>query len=87
MRLAELPGAVRAVRAPEELYEYNNYGYGILGYLVERISGQDFEDYVVEHVLAPLGIETPGPVHPTPEMVERLALPYEATPEGPRPVP
>ncbi len=86
MRLAELPGAVRAVRAPEERYEYNNYGYGIAGYLVERISGQDFEDYIVEHVLAPLGIETPGPVRPTPEMVERLALPYVPSPAGPRPV-
>ena len=86
MRLAELPGAVRAVRAPEESYEYNNYGYGIAGYLVERASGQDFEDYIVEHVLTPLGIETPGPVHPTPEMVERLALPYVPSPDGPRPV-
>jgi CubicO group peptidase (beta-lactamase class C family) len=86
MGLAELPGAVHAVRAPGERYEYNNYGYGIAGYLVERISGQEFEDYVVEHVLAPLGIETPGPVRPTPEMVERLALPYVPSPEGPRPV-
>jgi len=86
MSLAELPRVVRAVRAPGESYEYNNYGYGIAGYLVERVSGQDFEDYVVKHVLAPLGIETPGPVRPTPEMVERLALPYVPSPEGPRPV-
>ena len=85
--LAELPGAVSAVRPPEESYEYNNYAYGIAGYLIERISGQEFEEYIVEHILSPLGIETPGPVRPTPEMVERLALPYEASPGGPIPVP
>jgi len=39
MRLDELPGAVRAVRPPEEKYEYNNYGQGAVE--ATEATGQD----------------------------------------------
>lgn len=84
--LSELPGLVSAIRPPEQSYEYNNYAYGIAGYLVEQISGQKFDRYLKEHILGPLGVTTPGPVRPTPEMIERLALPYAPTESGPQPV-
>ena len=51
------------------------------GLLIEKISGQEYEKYMVEHVLVPLGVTTPHPVYPSPEMVEVMALPYE--PGGP----
>lgn len=41
-------------QAPGELYRYSNMSYGLLGYLVERISGQDFADYTRTHLLTPL---------------------------------
>ncbi len=41
---------------PGERYAYSNFGYCLLGRLIETVSGQPYEGYVKEHVLAPLGI-------------------------------
>ena len=41
---------------PGERYAYSNYGYCVLGRLIEKASGQPYEAYVKEHVLRPLGI-------------------------------
>jgi len=35
-------------------FEYSNANYDVLGYLVERISGEPFGDYMAEHVFGPL---------------------------------
>ena len=37
---------------------YSNFGYCLLGRVVEKASGQTYEEYVKQHVLAPLGITT-----------------------------
>jgi N-acyl-D-amino-acid deacylase len=37
---------------------YSNFGYCLLGRVVEKASGQGYEAYVRQHVLAPLGIKT-----------------------------
>jgi CubicO group peptidase (beta-lactamase class C family) len=37
-------------------FEYSNANYGVLGYLVERVSGQGFESYMTNKVFAPLGM-------------------------------
>ncbi len=66
-----------SVRAPEVKWEYNNFAYGTAGLLVQRISGVEYEQYMVDHVLKPLGVTTPHPVYPSPDMVERMALPYK----------
>jgi CubicO group peptidase (beta-lactamase class C family) len=79
--LDKMVAGLYSVRPPETKWEYNNYAYGMAGLLVEKISGQEYEKYMVEHVLAPLGVTTPHPVYPSPEMVEVMALPYE--PGGP----
>jgi N-acyl-D-amino-acid deacylase len=42
--------------APGERYAYSNYGYCLLGRVIEKITGQPYEDYVRSHVLAPAGI-------------------------------
>lgn len=41
---------------PGERYAYSNFGYCVLGRLIEKASGQTYEDYVREQVLRPLGI-------------------------------
>lgn len=41
---------------PGERYAYSNFGYCLLGRLVEQASGEPYETYVKEHVLKPLGI-------------------------------
>lgn len=41
---------------PGESHRYCNFGYVILGMLIEKISGMDYETFVKKEVLAPLGI-------------------------------
>ncbi len=41
---------------PGERYAYSNYGYCLLGRVIEKVSGQSYEDYVKQHVLAPVGV-------------------------------
>ncbi len=43
---------------PGERYAYSNFGYCLLGRIIEKISNQDYESYVKEHVFAPLDIRT-----------------------------
>lgn len=52
--------------------EYTNVGYMVLGAIIEAVSGQPYEDYVVEHILQPLGMKRTDFVY-TSEM-----LPYAA---------
>lgn len=41
---------------PGARYAYSNFGYCLLGRLIERVSGQPYEQAVQREVLAPLGI-------------------------------
>ena len=41
---------------PGERYAYSNFGYCLLGRIIEKITKQDYESYVKEHVFAPLGV-------------------------------
>jgi CubicO group peptidase (beta-lactamase class C family) len=41
---------------PSTRMSYSNPGYGIAGYLIEKVSGEPFDQYVRENVLVPLGM-------------------------------
>jgi len=41
---------------PGLAYEYSNYGFGILGQVVQRVSGRPYRDYVTAAILKPLGM-------------------------------
>ena len=41
---------------PGERYAYSNFGYCLLGRVIESVSGMSYEAYVRRHVLKPLGI-------------------------------
>ncbi len=41
---------------PGTRYSYSNFGYGVLGRIIEEISGMPYEDYVIIKVLKPAGI-------------------------------
>src|SRR5690606_16366204 len=43
---------------PGERHAYSNFGYCLLGRVIEKITGQPYEQYVRQHVLAPLGISS-----------------------------
>ncbi|MFN2204163.1 MAG: serine hydrolase domain-containing protein, partial [Caldilineaceae bacterium] len=42
--------------APGEGYEWSDIGYDILGDIVAKVTGQSFEEYMQENILAPLGM-------------------------------
>ena len=42
--------------APGEGYEYCNLNFNLVGTFIEKLSGERFDQYVVNHVLKPLGI-------------------------------
>jgi CubicO group peptidase (beta-lactamase class C family) len=68
---------------PGTFASYSNPGYGVAGYVVEKVTGQPFEDYVVANILRPLGM-THSDLRLTPEVKAALAQGYEFDP--PRPV-
>ncbi|MBN2153819.1 MAG: beta-lactamase family protein [Candidatus Lokiarchaeota archaeon] len=37
-------------------YAYSNIGVSLLGYVIEQLSGEPFRDYMVKHVLDPIGM-------------------------------
>lgn len=56
------PGAFLAshlparVFPPGEVASYSNYGAALAGYIVARVSGQTYDQYIQEHILDPLGM-------------------------------
>ena len=41
---------------PGEAYDYSNFGYGILGHILARVSGQSYAEYMDTAVFQPLGL-------------------------------
>jgi CubicO group peptidase (beta-lactamase class C family) len=37
------------------------YGYILLGAIIERVTGKDYNAYFEEHILRPAGMLSPGP--------------------------
>jgi CubicO group peptidase (beta-lactamase class C family) len=48
-----IPGRVRP---PLTYSSYSNYATALAGYIVQRVSGQPWDDYVEQHILQPLGM-------------------------------
>lgn len=45
---------------PGSKWEYSNYGFILLGLVIEKVSGQSYYDYVREHVCARAGMTSTG---------------------------
>jgi D-alanyl-D-alanine carboxypeptidase len=43
---------------PGSKWEYSNYGFLLLGLVVQKASGQDYYDYVREHIFKPAGMNS-----------------------------
>lgn len=41
---------------PGETYVYSNFGYGVLEYVIERVSGKPYGEFMQEEVFRPLGM-------------------------------
>jgi CubicO group peptidase (beta-lactamase class C family) len=46
--------------APGSRYAYSNYGFVLLGRIVERLSGLSYDDYLERNVFAPAGMTSTG---------------------------
>ena len=52
-----------AAHVPNQIWEpgtfsaYNNWSTALAGLIVANVSGMSFEDYVAEHIFAPLGMQ------------------------------
>lgn len=44
------------VLEPNTELKYSNYGYSLLGLVIETVSGQSYGDYIAEHMFSPLGL-------------------------------
>jgi CubicO group peptidase (beta-lactamase class C family) len=65
------------VRPPGERPGYTNYGAALAGYIVARVSGQSYSEYVQEHILDPLGMQSATARWPSPpELQARESVGY-----------
>jgi len=49
---------------------YSNYGVGLASYIVQRVSGRPFEQYISDHIFAPLGMNHSTFNQPPPKELE-----------------
>jgi len=72
---------------PGSKWEYSNYGFLLLGMVVEKASGQPYYDYVRDHIYKPAGMVSTGS-EPEDTLVANLSTGYtalRATDGGTRP--
>jgi CubicO group peptidase (beta-lactamase class C family) len=69
---------------PGSKWEYSNYGFVLLGAIIEKISGQSYYDYVREHIFAPAGMTSTGS-DPEDQPVPDRSIGYMRGPDGWRP--
>jgi CubicO group peptidase (beta-lactamase class C family) len=65
--------------APGEGYKYNNTGYTMLGWLIEKLSGETYAGYLRKHVLDPAAMHDTG-YETHSEIIKRRASGY--APDG-----
>jgi CubicO group peptidase (beta-lactamase class C family) len=68
--------------APGEKWNYSNSGYVLLGYLIEKISGQSYEKFVQENIFGPLGMKDSG-YDSNSAIIRHRAAGYTPGPDGP----
>ena len=73
--LAKNPRSRVARWRPGSRFSYANPGYTVAAYLIEKVSGRSWVDYVHDELLVPLGM-TSAALRWTPEVDARLARGY-----------
>jgi CubicO group peptidase (beta-lactamase class C family) len=56
--------------APGEAVGYSNYNAMLAGYIVSRISGQPYSQYIQQHILDPLGMSHSTAISPAPPALQ-----------------
>ena len=63
-------------KKPGEEYSYSNVGYGLLEYLIERISGKKFNEYCKQNIFEPLSMHNSS-YRLEDFDISQVAVPYE----------
>ena len=72
--------------APGAMPAYSNYGASLAGYIVERVSGERFEDYVQRHIFTPLNMRHSSFEQPLPARLgPLLSKGYDVASQDPKP--
>lgn len=71
---------------PLSRVEYSDTGFALIGYLIQKFSGVEFRQYIHQHIFEPLEMSSTV-FEPTPEIEERLSMPYVVDPASGRQVP
>lgn len=71
---------------PGTVPAYSNYGTALAGYIVERVSGQSFDDYITEHIFKPLGMNSSTFAQPLPaDLAPNMSRGYLLGSDEPKP--
>lgn len=60
-----------------KVWIYSNFGYQLLGHIIERVSGMSYEDFVKKHIWSPIGINDIQVARPTLSQKSRLIYWFE----------
>jgi len=67
---------------PGEKFKYSNSGYILLGYIIEKVSGKSYEEYLKENIFQPLSMINTGYDHHRP-LIKHRASGYILSANGP----
>lgn len=71
------------IHPPGTMPAYSNYATALAGYVVERVSGEPFADYIHAHIFEPLGMRNSTFVQPLPEaMTAAMSAGYKNIADG-----
>jgi len=74
------------IYAPGTIPAYSNYGADLAGYIVQRVSGLPFEDYIQKNIFKPLGIAHGTFMEPLPDSLKpMMSNGYDVASEDPKP--
>lgn len=71
------------IHAPGTTPAYSNYATALAGYIIERVSGETFDDYIDRHIFAPLGMDHSSFRQPLPAaLLANMSKGYGRASEG-----
>ena len=67
--------SLKVTKPPLTSVTYSNMAFTLVAYLVQKLSGVPYKQYIQEHIFTPLEM-TSTAFEPRPDMEERLSIPY-----------
>jgi CubicO group peptidase (beta-lactamase class C family) len=78
----KLYGGRGLTHEPGARFEYSNYGFVLLGALIERVTGGSYDDYVGDHVFRRAGMRSTGALPEAVEVPDRAVGYLRSSPAG-----